>query len=331
MGYIGSAFAKEALRLGHDVCLFDSLIFEQDRVRILNEIRGNNDATDQCQFILGDTRNFEFLLASVKTFAPTHFMHWGDLSSVYSCNHNPTLTEDISYNATVNIIELCADLNIPLFYNSTSSVYGVQVEEKLMAETDAVPTPTDLYTETKLRIEDYIEQKKLKYPNFKAIIFRPATVFGLSPRFRIELLPNHFTWMGITNRVIKVADLNAYRAAIDIEDLINGYFAVINKGAWRNLKYNIGDHNMSKLEFAIGIQKVSGCKIVTMEDIGDLRNLQIDCSKFKNEFDFKPSNDYNKSVRKIAEWLERNKEKIILRNFTEMLNMPLSSWLKISN
>lgn len=330
MGYIGSAFAREALRLGHDVCLYDSLIYEQDRIRIYNEITANKDQSVQCQFILGDTRNIELLKSSVKIFAPTHFMHWGDLSSVYSCNHNPIFTEDVGYNATVNIIELCSSQNIPLFYNSSSSVYGVQVEERLMTEADPIPTPTDLYTATKLRVEDYIEQKILKNPNFKAIIFRPATAFGLSPRFRIELLPNHFTWMGITSKVIKVADLNAYRAAIDLKDLINGYFSVINKGTWSNLKYNIGDHNMSKLEFALGIQKVIGCKIITIEDIGDLRNLQIDCSLFKNEFEFKPSNDYIKSVQKIADWLEKNKEKIVMTKFTEMLNMPLSSWLKIS-
>jgi len=330
MGYIGSAFAQEALSRGHDVCLYDSLIYEQDRVKQFSEILSKAQGSATLYLIIGDTRNLNLLTQSVMAFNPTHFMHWGDLSSVYSCNHNPVLTDDVSFNATKNIIDLCCDKLICLFFNSTSSVYGVQSDNKLMTETDDIPEPTDLYTYTKLKVEAYIKEKKADNPSFDVIVFRPATVFGLSPRFRIELLPNHFTWMGLTTGTLKVADLNAYRAAIDIKDLVNGYFSVIDRGDWNNLIYNIGDHNLSKLEFALGVQKVLGCKIITIPDIGDLRNLQIDCSLFDNEFNFKPSNDYIGSIQKIAEWMKENKDVITESKFAGLLNMPLSQWLSIS-
>lgn len=329
LGYIGSSFAREALKKGHEVCLFDSLIYEQNRERILNEISGNNPKRPDLRLVIGDTRNYDLLVQSVKEFQPTYFMHWGDFSSVYSCNHNPVLTNDVCYGATKHIIDLCAKSGIPLFYNSSSSVYGNQPISQKMTEEDPIPEPTDLYCRNKLKIEKYIKQIKIANPDFQVIVFRPATVFGLSPRFRIELLPNHFTYIAIANKVVTVADLNAYRAAIDINDLIAGYFKVIEKGTWSKLIYNIGHHNISKLEFALGIQVVTGCKIITIPDIGDLRNLQINCDLFDTEFDFKPAITYQDSVKKIADWISPNLTTIEGSNYNEMLNMPLSNWLKI--
>jgi nucleoside-diphosphate-sugar epimerase len=331
MGYIGSSFAREALKKGHDICIYDALLYEQDRVRMLKEISEHKKPSSELKFIIGDTRNTELLEASVKAFKPTYLMHWGDLSSVYSCNHNPILTEDISYKASRGVVDLCEKLGIKMLFNSTSSVYGIQKENKLMTEKDAIPAPTDNYTRYKLEMEKYIKEKIKKNKNFKIIIFRPATVFGVSPRFRIELLPNHFTYMAVHNKLINVADLNAYRAAIDIVELVQGYFKVIEKGSWKNLIYNIGHHNISKVEFALGVQKVTGCKIGVIPDIGDLRNLQIDCSLFNKEFDFNPKITYEESIKNVADFIEKNLEKIKKSNFSEMLNMPLTNWLKISS
>lgn len=329
LGYIGSAFAQEALLRGHEVCLYDSLIYEQDRSRMLDQISGGDVNRSDLKVIIGDTRNYELLNSSIRQFNPTYLMHWGDFSSVYSCNHNPTLTEEVCYESTRHIIDLCSDMDLPLFYNSTSSVYGVQLKSQKMTENDVIPEPTDNYCRTKLRIEKYVKEKKANNPTFKVILFRPATVFGLSPRLRIELLPNHFSYMAVSNKVITVADLNAYRAAIDITELIEGYFKVIDKGIWSHLIYNIGHHNISKLEFALGIQLVTGCKIVTIPDIGDLRNLQINCDLFNNEFGFEPNISYQTSVEKITNWIQDNLVSIESSNFKEMLNMPLSNWLKI--
>ena len=329
LGYIGSSFAREALKRGHEVCLYDSLIYEQNRQRILDEITEGNPTRPDLQLIIGDTRNYALLESSVKQFQPTYFMHWGDFSSVYSCNHNPALTNDVCYEATKHVVDLCEQWKIPLFYNSSSSVYGNQPISQKMTETDPIPEPTDLYCLNKLKIEKYIKEKKAAVADFKVIVFRPATVFGLSPRFRIELLPNHFSYMAIANKVVTVADLNAYRAAIDINDLVAGYFKVIEKGSWQNLIYNIGQHNISKLEFALGIQVVTGCKIVTIPDIGDLRNLQINCDLFDQEFGFKPALSYQDSVKRIVDWISANLEMIEGSNYSEMLNMPLSNWLRI--
>lgn len=329
MGYLGSQFAKEALKKGDDVCLYDSLMYEQNHLRMIKEISEGKKESAELKFIIGDTRNKELLKLSLENFKPTYVLHFGELSSVYACNHNPTFTENINYKASKQVIDICEELNLKVLYNSTSSVYGTQKESRLMKEDDALPEPTDYYCRYKLKMEEYIKEKIIKNPNFKIIVFRPATVFGLSPRFRIELLPNHFTYLAISRKMIRVSELNAYRAAIDIDELIQGYFKVIEKDKWKHLIYNIGHHNINKDELAKGIQKVVKCEIGAAPDIGDLRNLQIDCSLFNKEFDFHPNIPYEKSIKKVAKWIESNLKNLENSNFAEVLNMPLNKWQQI--
>lgn len=329
MGYIGSAFAKQALELGYDVCLYDSLMYEQNPSRIIQEITKNKKKFSKLKLIIGDTQNNELLKSSLVNFKPSYVMHFAELSSVYSCNHHPAFTERINYQASKQVMDICADLGLKVLYNSTSSVYGTQKESKLMKENDLLPEPTDYYCRYKIKMEEYIKDKVKKNPNFKIMVFRPATVFGLSPRFRIELLPNHFTYMAVAKKMIPISNLNAYRAAIDLDELILGYLKVIKKGKWKDLVYNIGHHNINKLQFAKGIQKVVKCKIGIAPDIGDLRNLQIDCSKFNKEFKFKPIISYRQSIKKISKWIRDNLIHLENSNFAEILNMPLDKWRQI--
>ncbi len=318
-GYIGSVLAREALKRGHEVCIYDSLIYEQNIERMGKEI-------GDVKYIIGDTRNLELVKECIEEFKPDYVFHLAELSSVYAANHNPKHTEDINYYATTELLTLCNDLGIKTIYNSTSSVYGTQKDMKLCTESDALHEPTDYYVKYKLEVEKYIQENNFK----NIIVLRPATIFGLSPRFRIELLPNHFTYMAVSRKNIPVSGLNAYRAAMDIDELIEGYFKILEKGKWDSIIYNIGHLNMNKKEFAEGIQKVlPDTKISFAPDIGDLRNLQIDCTKFNTEFNFEPTLTYEVSIAKIANWLQEHKEEIEASNFSEMLNMPLSNWKQI--
>ncbi len=330
MGYIGSAFAKESLMKGYDTALYDSLIYEQDIKPILKEVIRPAKGDAKAKLIIGDTRNLDLLEKSIKDFSPTHILHLAELSSVYSCNHNPPYTEEINYKASKKVLGLCEKLKIPVLYNSTSSLYGNQKEMKLMTEKDPLPAPTDNYCKYKLRMEAYIKERALKNPDFKIIVFRPATVCGLSPRMRLELLPNHFTYLAVAKGVIKISELNAYRSAIDINELIKGYFKVIEKGVWKNLIYNIGHHNMSKKDFSTGIQSIVKCDLKTITDIGDLRNLQINTELFEKEFRFSPETPYETTIKNVASWLRKNLRDIEASNFNGIINMSLARWKEIT-
>ena len=233
LGYIGTAFTKEAIKKGYEMVLYDSLRYGQDYKKILKEISPRKK--DPIKLIIGDTRNLTLLEKSLRDFQPDYVLHMGELSSVPICEHNPLNTRDINYYASKKVLNLCEKLNIPVLYNSSSSVYGVQKKRRLMTEKDPAPTPTDNYCKYKLLMEDYIKERKRKNKNFKIIVFRPATMSGVSPRMRIDLLPNHFTYCAAAKGVIKISEMDAYRAGVDIQDVVNAYIAVIEKGSWKKL------------------------------------------------------------------------------------------------
>jgi len=328
LGYIGTKFAQEALKRGDSVLVYDNLLYEQNRNHLIAEIIRDQNKSN-FSLIIGDIRNINLLKNSLIAYKPDYVLHLGELSSVYACDHNPRFAEDINFLASKEVLNLCEELKIPVLYNSSSSVYGNQKEIRLMTEEDKLPIATDNYCKNKLKMEDYIRGRVKNNKNFKIIVFRPATVFGLSPRFRIELLPNHFTYCAISKGLLRISELNAYRAAIDIQELIDGYFKVIDKGNWNHLIYNIGHYNLSKMQFAVGIQSIVLCKIAPIQDVGDLRNLQIDCSLFNKEFDFKPIKKYEDTIKEVADWLGSNLLEIEKTNFAGILNMSLERWKQI--
>jgi nucleoside-diphosphate-sugar epimerase len=225
----------------------------------------------------------------------------------------------------MNVLALCEEMNIKVLWNSSSSVYGTQKGNRLMNEDDVVPAPTDNYVKHKLMVEEWIKTR----PNLKIIVFRPATIFGVAPRLRIDLLANHFTYMAIAKGVIKIFDGGAYRACLDVEELSQMYLKVIEKGEWKSLIYNVGHHNLSKSEYAKGVQNIVPCRMDDSTDITDPRNLRIDCSKFNNEFNFKYFISYEETIKKVANWIKKHLEDIEANQFNGILTMPYSEWQRM--
>ena len=320
MGYIGTHLAKQAIKVGHEVMLYDSLIYEQDWEKMLKEI-------GKAKFVFGDIRNMDLLMKSVIEFNPDYVCHFSDFASVYAANHNPRLTEENNYTYSKLFLAFCERQGIKVLYNSSSSVYGTQRIDKPMTEEDELPAPTDLYVKHKLLMEEYIKTR----PNLNIIVFRPATIFGVAPRLRIDLLSNHFTYMAIAKGKIGVFDGTAHRACLDIDELSQMYLKVIAKGKWDSLIYNVGHHNMSKFEYAQGIQNVVPCSLDRSSDITDPRNLQIDSSKFNNEFEFEYFKTYEQTIKEVAEWIETNLETITKNEFIGILTMPYAEWLRMCN
>ena len=326
-GYLGSALAKKLIEGGSKALLFDSLAYEQSRFRLQKCLEAYSASYD---FKIGDIRNKQYVETLIHEFQPDAFVHFGDLSSVWSCNHNPTYSHDVSVFGTKGIIDLCQSFDIPLLYNSSSSLYGVSSEKKLLSEGDLPSEFTDLYCSGKYSMEQYLAEVKRKHSNFRYIAFRPATVFGVSDRFRIELLPNHFSFSALSSGQIGVADLNAYRAFISVETLVTVYSEVLSKFFFPSDVFNIGTYNLTKMEVALAVQRSTECKINTIPDFGDMRNLQISTEKFEKAFGFKREYDFDEEITKVVDWLAPRWLAFKKNDFSEMLNMPLDRWLKLN-
>lgn len=328
-GFIGSELAKKALLKGFSVFLYDSLSYEQDLNKLLKDIESKKSKESKLEWVIGDTRNNDLLAVSLKKFKPDFLFHFAELVGVYACDHNPSYTKAINFDASKSVIDVAEKLEIPVIYNSTSSLYGNQKDSKLLDEKSPLPETSDNYCKYKLRMEKYIKSRMKANPEFKAIILRPATVWGVSPRMRLDLLPNHFTYCAVAKGIIKISGPDGYRAEMDIDDIVDSYFKIMEKKIWPKLIYNIGHHNLSKMEVVKAIQSITNCKIETIPDLGDRRNLQIDSLAFYEDFDFAPKHSFEDSVKNMTIWIKKNKKEIEGTNYNGIINTSLDRWLKM--
>lgn len=328
-GYIGSKLAMTALSRGYSVFIYDSLIYKQDHKKIIKEIESKKSSGTKLDWVIGDTRNTHLLKESLKKFKPDYLFHFAELVGIYACNSNPSHTEEINYKASSRVVDLASELKIQLIYNSTSSLYGNQKINSLLKENSRLPKSTDNYCKNKLKMEKYIEKKKKENPKFKVIVLRPATVWGLAPRMRLELLPNHFLYCAISKGIIKISEPKAYRAQIDIDDIVDSYFKIMEKKVWPKKIYNIGSYNLSKMEVAEVIKSNISCELEMIGDLGDIRNLQIDSNAFIHDFEWKPKNSFEDTAKNVEKWIRKNLKEIETTNFAGIINSPLDQWLKM--
>jgi len=103
----------------------------------------------------------------------------------------------------------------------------------------------------------------------------------------------------------------------------------MEKDNWPKLIYNIGHHNLSKIQIAKEIQSVIDCKIDMIDNLGDTRNLQIDSSAFVRDFNFKPQGNLKTSIIKVKDWLGENLVEIEKSDYLGIINAPINQWLKM--
>lgn len=306
-----------ALARDFEVCLYDSLLYGQE-VKI-----------GPAKLIVGDTRETDKLEKALTDFKPDFLFHFAELVGIHICDDNPEHTREINYEFSNKTIDLGEKLNIPTIYNTTSSVYGNQKEKNLLKENALLPEPTDNYVKYKLQMEAYIIDKLRKNPAFKVIMLRLATVCGLSPRMRLELMPNHFTYCAVAKGVIKISEPEAFRAQISTDDLIDAYFAIMEKSHWPKHLYNLGHHNLSKIKLAETIQSIIPCRWEPVGNLGDPRNLQIDSSEFYQDFNWQPKESFEQTVETTAKWIKDNLKEIEETKFKGIINSPLERWLRM--
>jgi nucleoside-diphosphate-sugar epimerase len=227
-GYIGSLLVPALLQNGHQVRVLDNLVFNQTS---LLPYFINPDF----EFIKEDIRNFEAVKKAVAGM--DIIIHLVAIVGAPACKKNPQLAEEVNYLGTVNV-NTAREPNQKLFYASTGSVYG-KVEG--ICTEDLPVKPLSHYGETKLRAETTVMDKG------NAIAYRFATAFGLSPRLRLDLLPNDFVFNALKNKYLVVYDKDFKRTFIHVKDIVDAYiFGIHNFENMKNEVYNIGSEKMNK-------------------------------------------------------------------------------------
>lgn len=267
-GYVGCVLVQELLAAGHAVRVFDNLRKGGDGLLPLL-------ANPRLELARGDVRDAAALRAAMADAEAV--IHLAAVVGYPACHRDPWQAREVNVDGTLNVIAARSDSQL-IIYPSSLSNYG-SVPGGICTE-EMEPQPITLYGITKLEAERQV----LAAGN--AVVLRPATAFGLSPRMRLDLLFNDFVYRALKERQLTVYQPQFMRAFIHVRDFARALlFALENAGRMLNQVYNLGDEslNLTKGELARRVAERTGCHLQFSEtgEDPDKRDYRVDFSKLR--------------------------------------------------
>ncbi len=287
-GYIGSVLTPELLKLGHTVTVLDNFMYKQ------------NSLLDCCMdenfnVVRGDARD-EAILKPLLQKAD-YIIPLAALVGAPLCNRDKVGAVTINRDTITSLVKLLSKEQ-RIIIPTTNSGYGIG--QKGIHCTEETPlNPITLYGKVKM------EAEKIVLDRGNSISFRLATVFGMSPRMRIDLLVNDFTYRAVNDRFVVVFEGHFKRNYIHIRDVARVFIhAMENFNTMKNQAYNVGlsDANISKLELCEKIK----------EQIQDFVYLEAPIGEDPDKRDYIVSNEkIEKTGYKTAYSLEMGIKELI--------------------
>lgn len=240
-GYLGSTLAPALLNEGHRVTVLDNFLFSQAS---LNHLCADANF-DVCR---GDARDPEVLKPLLR--AADIVIPLAALVGAPMCNHDKIGAETLNRDAILTLIRL-AGREQRIMMPVTNSGYGIGEAGKFCTEETPL-RPITLYGRTKVQAEQAVLERG------NSISFRLATVFGMSPRMRIDLLVNDFVYRAVNDRAVVLFEAHFKRNYIHVRDVARAFLhGICNFDTMRDQPYNVGlsDANLSKLELCQQIQR----------------------------------------------------------------------------
>jgi nucleoside-diphosphate-sugar epimerase len=287
-GYIGSIMVPELLQAGHKVTVLDNFLFGQNSLAQLC-------ADPQFDVIRGDIRSeatIKPLLAAADIVIPL-----AALVGAPMCTRDPIGATSTNHDAISSMLKLLSNSQLVLM-PTTNSAYGTGDAQNFCTEESEL-RPISKYAMDKVEIEQALMQ------HCNAISFRLATVFGMSPRMRIDLLVNDFTYRAVTDRFVVLFESSFKRNYLHVRDVARVFLhAIENFDKMKGQIYNVGlsDANVSKKELCERIQTQIPDFVFVDAPIGkdpDQRNYIVSNAKIEAT-GFTPKYSLEAGIRELA-------------------------------
>ena len=259
-GYVGSVLVPQLASSGHEIVVVDAQWFgnflpELSNVRLIKKHFSEISPAD---------------LYDVESV-----IHLANVANDPSVDLNPILSWEVNVLHTTQLLNLCKKVrSIKNFmYASSGSVYGVKDEDRVTEDLDLVPISA--YNKTKMSAErvclSYVE-------HFDVFCIRPATVCGVSPRMRFDVVVNMFVMQAFKNKKITVFGGDQVRPNIHIDDMTRVYSHFLANQQLASGCYNAGFENISVLSIAERVALKFGVDI-EIKPSNDPRSYRQDSSK----------------------------------------------------
>ena len=263
-GYLGSVLCEHLLDAGYKVTALDSLLFGQNS---LFHLCGNKNF----EFIFGDCRDEQVIKKALK--GVDVIIPLAAVVGAPACDRDPWLTKELNYES-IKMLNRLRSKDQKIVYPTTNSGYGTKSGSMFCTEETPLE-PISLYGQTKCDAEKELLDSQ------NAVTLRLATVFGLSPRMRLDLLVNHFTYMAVTEGYLVIFEKDFKRNVVHIRDVADCFIHCIqNFEQMKGQPYNVGldAANISKEELALAIKEHVPNFFIHFSEVGqdpDKRNYVV--------------------------------------------------------
>jgi len=284
-GYLGSNLTRHLLEAGYTVTVLDNLMYDQ--VTLLH-LFGN----PKFQFELGDVRDKKLLQELVEL--NDVIIPLAAIVGMPACKANPELTVAVNYQQVADIVEVLRD-DQKLILPNTNSQYGSS--DSIITE-ESPFNPLSLYAKTKCDAENTMLAKG------NGVSLRLATVFGVSPRMRTDLLVNDFVYKSVVDGYLVLFEAHFKRNYIHVQDIARTFqFIIENYDKCKGHAFNVGlsTANLSKLELAETIKKYIPSLVIKQDDFKedfDKRNYIVSNEKLE-ALGWKPIYDLDYGIKQL--------------------------------
>jgi len=286
-GYLGSVLTGRLLDAGYHVTVVDNLLYRQQSLLPYC-------ADPNFDFIYGDCRD-EATMKAALTKADV-ILPMAAIVGFPACARDPISAKTVNHEA-VALLNRIRSSNQRVIYPTTNSGYGATSGDVFCTEETPL-APISLYGITKCDAE------KVLLDSRNAITLRLATAFGISPRMRLDLLVNDFTWQAVVNGAIVIFEKDFKRNFCHVRDIADCFrFCIEHYDTMKGEPYNIGlnEANMSKQELAELIKRHVPGFYIHYAEIGsdpDKRNYVVSNAKI-NKKGFSAKITLDEGVREL--------------------------------
>ena len=300
-GYVGSLLTGVLLTAGHKVTVVDALLFGGESLLAYL-------VHPAFRFHKADVSadNLTDLLVGVSTV-----YHLAAIVGFPACQQ---VGEDMAYRyntrATQRVFEACERAGVERFvFASTYSNYGVSPDGKPVTEESPLQ-PQSLYARTKIAAEDWLLERG-RTSQCTPVLPRFATLFGISPRTRFDLMVNQFVLEAFCDRRLVIYQGDYFRSFVHVRDVVDALLLIVAAplDVVRNQIFNVGSEagNYSKRQIVELVQKHVGNVSVEQKDLsfgGDMRDVQVSFEKVRHTLGFAPKRSVEDGIVEVLIALE---------------------------
>ncbi|MBV8630749.1 MAG: NAD-dependent epimerase/dehydratase [Silvibacterium sp.] len=286
-GYIGSTLVPRLLEAGHHVTVLDNFLFKQTSLN-------NCCQYDNFAVIKGDIRSEKTMLPLLKK--ADVIIPLAALVGAPLCNQDPIGATTTNHDA-ISMMLKHVSREQRILMPTTNSAYGSGDENNYCTEESPL-RPISQYAIEKVAVE----KELMAHPN--AISFRLATVFGMSPRMRLDLLVNDFVYRAATDRFVVLFEGHFKRNYIHVRDVARVFeHGMANFEHMKGQIYNVGlsDANVSKKELCEHIQKFVPNFVFVDAQVGrdpDQRNYVVSNEKIEKT-GYRPDFSLDRGIQEL--------------------------------